>query len=409
MLMLMTKRKDKKKLSLDKYTGFQKFWIIFLLIVLVISLFLTVFQGIRLLLSDSSDSSAAGMKKTTKTTEVSLTNVDTIVLQETEDAGKDYVDETLFLGDSNTVRFMSFTDEDGETFTTEENTIAVAGMGVDAIDSLECMQFSTGTFTMVKSVEILQPRRVIITFGTNNLTGNDSDSVKASFIESYTKQLKKIEDAYPTVDIIVNSIPPISQSTVYTKLNAKQILHWNEAIEEMCEENDWHYLNSYEVLADEDTGYALDGMMDTDGLHLSKKGIQTLFDYIRTHAYITDDDRPDLEDIPTIIGPLTSLYTVDPLSGDEFDESVLHPTDETASPEATSTTEATADTSLGPGGQTSPSETETPSPANPITTPESSAVPSVSPTPEDTTQTTTPSSDPSPASTQTTEPSAPQP
>lgn len=252
---------------------------------------------------------------------------DTVMLQTSEDAGKEYVDNTLFLGDSNTVRFMDFTDNEGNTYTSKNNTIAVVGMGVQAIDSLECMEFSIGTFSMLESVKILQPERILITFGTNNLTGSDTKESREAFISDYETQLKKIMEAYPYTDLIVNSIPPISKETVYKNLDALEIKHWNEAIYKMCEKNDWHYLNSFADLADETTGYAKEGMMDTDGLHLSKKGIHTLFSYIRTHASTMKDERPEIKEIPEIIGPKTDLYTVNPLNGDSFDESVLHPSD----------------------------------------------------------------------------------
>ena len=317
-------KKNKKNKFLVGFTRFQKFWIIFLLIVLVISLCLTLYQ-LGVVLFASNDTSVKS--SITSVQETVQEEVDTTILKESEDAGKEYVDNTLFLGDSNTVRFMEFTDDDGNTYTSKDNTIAVVGMGVQAIDSLECMEFSTGTYTMVDSVKILQPQRIIITFGTNNLTGTNTAETRNEFIESYTKQLKEIQEVYPSVNIIVNSLPPITSTTVYTKLDAQEILAWNEAMVKMCEENGWHYLNSSEVLADQTTGYALDGMMDQDGLHLSKQGISTLFSYIRTHAYISEDTRGELEEIPTIIGPKTDLYQVNPLSGDSFEESVLHPTD----------------------------------------------------------------------------------
>lgn len=318
----MKKKKNKNRFSLksifsDRYTPFQKMWIIILLILLCVSLVLTVWQIGRLALRSSTSSQTE--KKTTASASPSA-KTDSVVLAQTNDAGKEYVDNTLFLGDSNTVRFMNTEDENGQTYTTKNNTIAVVGMGVDAIDSLKCMEFSTGTYTMSESVKILQPQRIIITFGTNNLTGSDSESDRNTFIESYTKQLKKITEAYPSVNLIVNSIPPIAENTVYTKLDPKEIMHWNSAIEEMCRKNKWHYLNSFEALADTTTGYALDNMMDpVDGLHLSDQGLKTLFTYIRTHAYITEDNRPKpLNDIPEIIGCKTDMIATNPLTGSGF-------------------------------------------------------------------------------------------
>ena len=112
------------------------------------------------------------------------------ILEKTDDAGREYIDETLFLGDSNTVRFMNYLDDDGYTFTSAANTIAVVGIGAEGITSVACEQLSWGTYTMADAVSLLQPRRIIMTFGTNNL---DSFNMTADlFIESYESQILRI-------------------------------------------------------------------------------------------------------------------------------------------------------------------------------------------------------------------------
>ena len=239
------------------------------------------------------------------------------VLEETEDAGSEYIDSTLFLGDSNTARFLKVSDTDGSAFTTKNNTIGVVGMGVGAIKSLACMEFSTGLFTMPEAVKILQPERVIITFGTNNLSGSSTDA--SAFIESYVKQVDAIVEAYPSVDIIVNSIPSVSKTRSYTNVTMTQIDAYNKALAKMCEDNGWKYLNSAEALRDSSSGYSKEGYMESDGLHLSQKGLHALFEYIRTHAYITEDDRPKpLASIPTVIGVPDGLIQTNPLSNATF-------------------------------------------------------------------------------------------
>ena len=132
------------------------------------------------------------------------------ILPETEDAGQEYIDETLFLGDSNTVRYMMYSASDNSkvAFTSLENNIGVTSMGVTSITSLKCEEFQgySDKVTMPEAVKILQPKRVIIGFGTNNLT-MDTDT----FISNYKKGLKAIHDAYPYADIIVNAIPPLDK------------------------------------------------------------------------------------------------------------------------------------------------------------------------------------------------------
>lgn len=348
----MKKRDGERKPWLHTFEKkWQRALIMILMMLFIACMTISVLFGIDLLLntdktSDSS-SNAASASAAAVSTEVPT------VLPLSSDGGRSYLDSTLFLGDSNTVRFMSFNDEDGRTYTSTQNTIAVVGMGIQAIDTLECEQLSTGTFTMTEAVPLLQPERIIITFGTNNLDGKTTDPT--SFITDYAKQLKEIQNSYPSVDLIVNSIPPIASANDYPKVTIAQIELYNQAIMEMCTQNNWKYLNSYETLIDENTKYAKTGYMASDGLHLSEKGLRALFTYIRTHAYITDDDRPQpLNDIPEIIGPLTTLYSVNPLNNQNFDAQVLNP-----SSQATAQTEASAAASE-PAEQTENIPTSTP-------------------------------------------------
>lgn len=346
----MLKQKKNKIPFLDRFEKkWQKVFVIILLFVFITCLTMTVLLGFELLFfkEDSKAVSTASSSPSSSTVSTAAT-VGTI-LPLTSDAGRRYLDDTLFLGDSNTVRFMSYLDEDGSTFTSTQNTIAVVGMGVQAIDTLNCEQLSSGIYTMAEAVPLLQPQRIIITFGTNNLDGTSTDT--SGFIDEYTKQLKEMEEAYPSVDIIVNSIPPVAAVNQYPKVKPAQIELYNKAIIMMCEENGWKYLNSYEVLCDSDTGYARSGYTAGDGLHLSQTGLQTLFTYIRTHAYITTDDRPQqVAEVPTIIGPLTTLYTVNPLTNKEFSQDVLNPTPE---PVASAAATAIGDASAAPSESSS--------------------------------------------------------
>ncbi|MBQ6450993.1 MAG: SGNH/GDSL hydrolase family protein [Solobacterium sp.] len=239
------------------------------------------------------------------------------ILPKTKDAGQEYIDSTLFIGDSNTARFLRTLNKDGKTFTSRTNTIGVVGMGIDAISSLACLDTSMGRLTMPMAVKALQPERVIITFGTNNLSGTSTDAT--SFIERYTKQIKAIQNAYPSVDIIINSIPPVSRRRDYINVSMTQIDAYNKAIAAMCEKNEWKYLNSAEALKNKDDGYAKDGYLVADGLHFSQEGMQALFEYIRTHAYITEDDRPKpLAAVPYVTGVPDGLIRINPLNEEEF-------------------------------------------------------------------------------------------
>ena len=247
---------------------------------------------------------------------IDTTKFEGTVLPETEDAGADYVDNTLFLGDSNTVRFMMYGDEKtGKAYTTLDNNIGVVSMGVGAITTLKCEEFKgmNSAVTMPDAVKIMQPLRIIITFGTNNLSGTSTNAEK--FIESYKKGLKAIHDAYPYAAIIVNSIPPLDSQRENSNLSQTQIDAYNEAICQMCTDEGYKYLNSAEALKDEKTGWAKKDYTLGDGVHLSKNGVDALFSYIRTHAYDNEDTRPKpLKSVPTPKGVQPGLITSDPIA-----------------------------------------------------------------------------------------------
>lgn len=212
------------------------------------------------------------------------------ILEESEDAGEEYIDETLFLGDSNTARMRLY------GYISYDNSVASVGMAARSIESYACAKFSgySSYKTMPEAVALMQPRRVLITFGTNDVS---SSLTAEKFIENYESGIKAIQEAYPSVDIIINSIPPIGKQHSNSDMSQSQIDAYNKAIVQMCEENGWKYLNSAEVLKGSD-GYAKSGYVDSDGIHLTRTALDALFEYIRTHSYITEDDRPTLKDVP---------------------------------------------------------------------------------------------------------------
>lgn len=212
------------------------------------------------------------------------------ILEESEDAGEEYIDETLFLGDSNTARMRLY------GYISYDNSVASVGMAARSIESYACAKFSgySSYKTMPEAVALMQPRRVLITFGTNDVS---SSLTAEKFIENYEPGIKAIQEAYPSVDIIINSIPPIGKQHSNSDMSQSQIDAYNKAIVQMCEKNGWKYLNSAEVLKGSD-GYAKSGYVDSDGIHLTRTALDALFEYIRTHSYITEDDRPTLKDVP---------------------------------------------------------------------------------------------------------------
>ena len=213
---------------------------------------------------------------------------DGTVLIEGEDAGQEYLDETLFIGDSNTVRMSTL------GYVTEENSLAAVSMGIQHVLSSNCMNFQGyGYVSVPKAVELMQPKRIIITYGTNN-----AYSSADTFIEWYKDAIDTIRESWDYADIIINAVSPVSKTRSYPQITMKTIDEFNLKLAELAKEEDCYFLNSSEALKGSD-GYAAAGYMERDGIHLSQEGMDALMEYVRTHPLETEDRRPTpLKDVP---------------------------------------------------------------------------------------------------------------
>ena len=289
------------------------------------------------------------------------------VLPETEDAGQEYIDTTLFLGDSNTARMYRVFD-----FCSYDNAIGSVGMSARSLQNYACVKFSGyGSYvTMPQAVALMQPRRVIVTFGTNDLDPNYS---AASFAENYRAGLQAIADAYPAADIIVNAIPPLGRSHSNASLTQSQVDEYNKAIVEMCDANGWKFLNSAEALKDAATGYAKEGYVESsDGIHLTRAAMDALFTYIRTHSYITEDTRPALTSVPEHTDDKDAVTYTTPAAEEAPaapEEPVSAESAESAESEPTPTPAATETPAATPEPAATPAPDPTPAPT-PESTPE---------------------------------------
>ena len=297
----------------------------------------------------------------------------TTILETSDDAGESYIDETLFLGDSNTARMYRMFD-----YCSYDNAIGSVGMTAKSLATFACVQLSSSSsyVTMPQAVARLQPKRVILTFGTNDL----NPSYKAAdFVANYQTGIEAVVTAYPSVDIIVNSIPPIGQQHSNQSLTQTQVDEFNKALVEMCKEKGWKFLNSAEALKDSTTGYAKSGYVETsDGIHLTRTAMDALFTYVRTHSYITEDDRPALTTAPRHTGDKDAVvYTVPVVTSTAAEDTPTVTEAPDSESESESTDGETYNNADSWQNNTSGEETTTPAPE--ITQPPVEATPTPAP------------------------------
>lgn len=219
-----------------------------------------------------------------------IDNASTALLTETADAGTDYLNDTLFLGDSNTVRLYNNGLISLQQFCAKEGI----GTQVALNEGIVTFKRDSNHYTIPQAVAMMKPRRVVMTFGTNDTGMEVSD-----FIAHYTALIQAIQQSYPYTDIIVNTVPPVpADHSNYPHMDQAKIDDFNMALLEMCEQLGVRFLNSAEALKGSD-GYGIADYYTSGDIHLKSAGLKAVLNYLRTHALQTEDRRPDTNNIPT--------------------------------------------------------------------------------------------------------------
>ena len=219
-----------------------------------------------------------------------IDNASTALLTETADAGTDYLNDTLFLGDSNTVRLYNNGLISLQQFCAKEGI----GTQVALSEGIVTFKRDSNHYTIPQAVAMMKPRRVVMTFGTNDTGMEVSD-----FIAHYTALIQAIQQSYPYTDIIVNTVPPVpADHSNYPHMDQAKIDDFNMALLGMCEQLGVRFLNSAEALKGSD-GYGIADYYTSGDIHLKSAGLKAVLNYLRTHALQTEDRRPDTNNIPT--------------------------------------------------------------------------------------------------------------
>ena len=219
-----------------------------------------------------------------------IDNASTALLTETADAGTDYLNDTLFLGDSNTVRLYNNGLISLQQFCAKEGI----GTQVALSEGIVTFKRDSNHYTIPQAVAMMKPRRVVMTFGTN-----DTGMEVPDFIAHYTALIQAIQQSYPYTDIIVNTVPPVpADHSNYPHMDQAKIDDFNMALLDLCEQLGVRFLNSAEALKGSD-GYGIADYYTSGDIHLKSAGLKAVLNYLRTHALQTEDRRPDTNNIPT--------------------------------------------------------------------------------------------------------------
>lgn len=207
---------------------------------------------------------------------------DSTILKESTPVGNDYINETVFYGDSITYNFAyyqalpwnviwaksSVTPENAHTW-----AVPINPHGVE--------------MTLVDAVSKYKPKRLIVTLGANAV----AIMTEKYFISTYEELVEKVKKVSPNTLLIVQSIYPVdskwdTSANTNNTINNTKINRLNYLLAEMCERQNIKFLNSAVVLKDEYGQCKKGYCYYSDGIHLMPDGNNKIMEYIKTHAYI---------------------------------------------------------------------------------------------------------------------------
>ena len=214
-------------------------------------------------------------------------------LPKTDDAGQDYIDGLVFLGDSTTYGMIN------------------AAVLKDKKDTRQVWYGPGGTLTLPAATSHLlndgspeagkvlfdmakekQPKIIVVTLGVGVSYSLAEEQFKAAY-EAVIDQILEIDTvlaASPKTKIICNSIYPVAAvlSDNYRNINNEDIRKANGWISEVADKRfeegqQVYYLDSYTALSGKD-GYLPVNYTNGDGLHLSASAFNALLKNLRVHA-----------------------------------------------------------------------------------------------------------------------------
>ncbi len=185
---------------------------------------------------------------------------------------EEYLAGTVFIGDSRTNGLTRY------GLVPQGNVYAIDGFNHVSARTQKFLVLS-GTsrkLTIAEAVGLVQPARVIVSFGINGIAFMDDDS----FMSEYAGLLDDLKAASPDTLLVVQSILPVSANKAASTpgMSNRAIDSCNQKLKALVEEKGGVFLDSSGALKDAKGNLA--SQYDSgDGLHFNKAAYQVLLDF----------------------------------------------------------------------------------------------------------------------------------
>ena len=206
---------------------------------------------------------------------------DGVTLPLTEDAGTEYQDSLIFVGDSLTAHLinrgvLTGGSDTKQVWRSETNMINLNS----EVTSAKIIFPGTGEkMTIAEAAKKAQPEIMIITLGTD---WGVSYLSEAEFKSCYSDLVKAIQKASPKTKIILQSIFPVTAGCV--NLDNTKIDTANKWVKAVAAENGCRYLDTQSILKDDKNCLKENYCNSSDGIHMGREAYVAILEYIRTHA-----------------------------------------------------------------------------------------------------------------------------
>lgn len=203
------------------------------------------------------------------------------VIQAGRDAGEDYLNKLVYIGDSLThgLEYYKILPEEN-VWTPLSGTMTLSNVAGKKIYFTEDKKEIPITDALART----KPEILVIALGVNGISWLNEENFKNEF-RSLVSTVKKIT---PETKIILQSIFPVAPSWKQQEsINNFKISRANKWMLEVAYELGLYYMDVAECLVDAETGYLPETSDSGDGLHLNAQTYRVVANYIRTHSIPT--------------------------------------------------------------------------------------------------------------------------
>ena len=213
------------------------------------------------------------------------------ILQEGADMGQSYLDSFIFLGESTTYHLKS-----RGVLSEGSNTRQVWGpdsgtLNLDhTVTTLRIRYPDTGEYlTVGEAAARKKPKFMVLTFGLNGAVQNVRKG-EEYYKSCYRALIDTVLEASPETKVILQSCFPVAANMdmAHYSCSSDELNGYIDVINgwvlELAEEYGLRYLNTAEILKDED-GRLKQDYQSGDGYHLTREAYLLILQYVRTHGY----------------------------------------------------------------------------------------------------------------------------